>query len=148
MTYRNPTPATGGPPAPRVLVVEDHPVAREPLLRILRLSGYDAVGAGNGAEALAEVDAAPVDLILLDLMMPKVDGVMFLEALRNRPGGTAVPVLVLTAVPNGSLLTRVKALGAAAVLRKAGFDLDELLAAIRAHLPATHGATTHDVTAA
>jgi CheY-like chemotaxis protein len=124
--------------SPRVLVVDDHAVAREPLIRVLRWSGYDATGAANGAEALAGHAAAPADLVLLDLMMPKVDGVQFLEELRRSPTGRDVPVLVMTAMPDGSLTRRARELGVAGVLTKVAFNLDTLLDLIRVHARVPH----------
>lgn len=81
-----------------VLLVEDDPVAREAARRLLERLGYAAAEAANGKEALLWLDGhSPPSLILLDLMMPVMDGFAFLEAMRERPELGAVPVVVLTA---------------------------------------------------
>jgi PAS domain S-box-containing protein len=79
-----------------VLIVDDDEDARERVRRTLQRDGWQVREAGNGAEALEILDAARPSLILLDLMMPVMDGFAFLRALRGRPDGN-VPVVVLTA---------------------------------------------------
>ncbi|WP_336489960.1 hybrid sensor histidine kinase/response regulator [Methylobacterium nigriterrae] len=80
----------------RVLVVDDDADARERLRRTLARDGWTVEEAANGAAALERLDASRPNLILLDLMMPEMDGFGFLRALRARPDGD-VPVVVLTA---------------------------------------------------
>ena len=79
-----------------VLVVDDDAEARERVRRTLQRDGWQVREAENGAQALESLDAARPSLILLDLMMPVMDGFAFLRALRGRPDG-AIPVVVLTA---------------------------------------------------
>ena len=79
-----------------VLVVDDDGDARERVRRTLQRDGWQVREAENGAAALESLDAERPSLILLDLMMPVMDGFAFLRALRGRPDGT-VPVVVLTA---------------------------------------------------
>ena len=79
-----------------VLVVDDDEDARERLRRTLQRDGWQVREAENGAQALESLDASRPSLILLDLMMPVMDGFAFLRALRGRPDGN-VPVVVLTA---------------------------------------------------
>ncbi len=81
----------------RLLVVEDEPANAELLRRVLERQGWTVVQASNGQEALAAVADQRPDLILLDLMMPGMDGLEFLESLRRNPVAIAIPVLVLTA---------------------------------------------------
>jgi two-component system response regulator MprA len=115
----------------RVLVAEDDPSALESVTRALELEGYDAEGVGNGAEALRVVADAPVDLLVLDLMMPVIDGLTVCR--RLRAAGDRTPVLMMTA--RTELSDRVSGLDAGAddYLPKP-FALDELLARIRALL--------------
>ncbi len=86
-----------GPQKSRVLVVEDDPGNRELLIRMLEKDGYQVTGAENGSVALENIAANPPALILLDLMMPVMDGFAFLEALRQRPDFAEIPVVVVTA---------------------------------------------------
>lgn len=79
----------------RLLVVDDDPDVRDSLQRALGYSGYAVATASNGAEALSSVSRSPVDLIILDVLMPMLDGLDTCRALRER--GNATPVLVLTA---------------------------------------------------
>jgi chemosensory pili system protein ChpA (sensor histidine kinase/response regulator) len=116
-----------------VLIVDDTPIAREPLARLLRHEGYAVTVAANGIEALTHLTAASPaapDLILLDVLMPKMDGVALMEVLRGDPRWRDVPVIVLTGAMDRSSIERVRALGAKEVVVKAKFELDELLAHI------------------
>ncbi len=79
---------------PRVLVVDDEPMVREVLTRYLEKEGFDVATAGDGEEALAAFESAPPDLVLLDLMLPRIDG---LEVFRRMRAGAATPVIMLTA---------------------------------------------------
>jgi PAS domain S-box-containing protein len=80
-----------------VLVVDDDPDARDRLRAMLARDGWRVTDAANGREALARVAEATPALILLDLMMPIMNGFDFLAALRARPDGRDIPVVVLTA---------------------------------------------------
>ena len=79
----------------RLLVVDDDPDVRDSLRRALGYAGYAVATAANGADALSSVSRSPVDLIILDVLMPMLDGFDTCRALRKR--GNATPVLVLTA---------------------------------------------------
>lgn len=81
----------------RLLVVEDEPANALLLQRILQRQGWVVSQAANGHEALAAVARERPDLILLDLMMPGMDGLEFLDHLRRNPAAIAIPVVVLTA---------------------------------------------------
>ena len=89
--------ASGGPEPPRLLVVEDEPANAEWLRRLLERRGWLVVHVANGHEALAEIAHVRPSLILLDLMMPEMDGLQFLERLRRNPLAASIPVIVLTA---------------------------------------------------
>jgi len=80
-----------------VLVVEDDPQTREMLRRTLEKEGWQVAEAPNGRVGLEQLDGVTPALILLDLMMPELDGFEFMEALRQRLDGTRVPVIVITA---------------------------------------------------
>jgi two-component system, OmpR family, response regulator MprA len=114
-----------------ILVVDDEPAVRDSLDRALRLEGYKVELAADGGEALEALAGDSPDAVVLDLMMPRVDG---LEVCRRmRAAGDRTPVLVLTA--RDGVADRVKGLDAGAddYLVKP-FALDELLARLRALL--------------
>jgi two-component system, OmpR family, response regulator MprA len=115
----------------QILVVDDEPAVRDSLDRALRLEGYKVELAADGAEALGALADSSPDALVLDLMMPRVDG--FEVCRRMRAAGDRTPVLVLTA--RDGVSDRVKGLDAGAddYLVKP-FALDELLARLRALL--------------
>lgn len=80
-----------------VLVVEDDPDIREVISAVLQVEGYAVSAASNGAEALARLEDAPVDLLLTDLMMPVMDGWSLVRAAKLRPDLARMRVLVITA---------------------------------------------------
>ena len=115
----------------RILVVDDEPAVREAVERALRLEGHDVALAADGREALDALDQWPPDAVVLDVLMPRVDG---LEACRRmRRSGDRTPVLMLTA--RDAIRDRVAGLDAGAddYLVKP-FALEELLARVRALL--------------
>ena len=112
----------------RVLIVEDTAIARESLARLLKYEGHETACAANGIEALASLEQSPTpDVVLLDLMMPKMDGVKFLETVRADARFSQVPVIVMTGSMDSSSLSRIQSLGVEALMTKAAFDLDALL---------------------
>jgi two-component system, OmpR family, response regulator MprA len=118
-------------PRQHVLVVEDDRAVRESLRRSLEFNGYHVSTASDGAEALAGISAINPDAIVMDVMMPRLDGLETTRALRKV--GNSVPILVLTA--RDAVGDRVEGLDAGAddYLSKP-FALEELLARLRALL--------------
>ena len=118
-------------PKPRVLVVDDDKAVRESLRRSLEFNGYDVSLAADGAEALAGIAGIGPDVVVMDVMMPRLDGLEATRALRA--AGNDVPILVLTA--RDAVGDRVEGLDAGAddYLTKP-FALQELLARLRALL--------------
>ena len=116
---------------PRVLVVDDDRAVRDSLRRSLEFNGYDVVLAADGAEGLVAVGSHHPDVVVIDVMMPRLDGIETTRALRA--AGNDVPVLVLTA--RDAVGDRVEGLDAGAddYLTKP-FALEELLARLRALL--------------
>jgi two-component system, OmpR family, response regulator MprA len=120
----------------RILVVDDEPAVREAVDRALRLQGYETELAADGAQALDALAERAPDALVLDVLMPRVDG---LEVCRRlRAAGDRTPVLVLTA--RDAVPDRVRGLDAGAddYLVKP-FALEELLARLRALLRRTTG---------
>jgi len=117
-----------------VLVVEDDRAVRESLRRSLEFNGYQVSTASDGAEALAGISGINPDAVVMDVMMPRLDGLETTRALRKV--GNSVPILVLTA--RDAVGDRVEGLDAGAddYLTKP-FALEELLARLRALLRRT-----------
>lgn len=111
----------------RILIVDDEPMVRETIATVLRDEGYDVDLADDGADALRKLDAHRPDAVLLDLMMPGMNGRQFLTAIRNERGLTDLPVVVMTAVHGVG--QRALSLGATDIVEKP-FDVDELLGKI------------------
>jgi CheY-like chemotaxis protein len=106
----------------RVLIVDDEPAIRHAVEAVLVDEGFVVVTASDGAAALAALDSAKPDAILLDLRMPVMDGYAFLAAYRARPEPRAAVIVCSTA----SNASGVVGLGASGYLRKP-FDIDELI---------------------
>jgi len=117
-----------------VLVVEDEPATRELLRRTLEGEGWSVTEAGNGRAALERVADACPDLVLLDLVMPEMDGFEFLEAFRADLRSLSVPVVVLTARELTEEDRRRLNGGVSRVLGKGTVGADELVAVVRGHL--------------
>ena len=109
-----------------ILVVDDEPDVRQRLRRILESNGWSVSEAVNGRDALAQVAIAVPRVILLDLVMPEMDGFEFIRLLRERPGCGTVPVIVLTA-KDLTLDDRRRLRGANQVLNKGSVSLNELV---------------------
>jgi signal transduction histidine kinase/DNA-binding response OmpR family regulator len=120
-----------GDPRP-VLVVEDDPAARELVQRALEQEGWRVATAENGRVALERVAADLPALVLLDLMMPEMDGFEFLHRFRQRPEWRDIPVVVLTAKELTPQDHRVLREGVERVLHKGAYRKEELLAEVRA----------------
>jgi phosphate regulon transcriptional regulator PhoB len=137
----------------RVLIVEDEPDIRELVVHHLKREGYQVSVAASGEEALRQVQASPPDLVLLDLMMPAMNGLEVCRRLRQDPVTASLPIVMLTA--KGDEIDRVLGLeiGADDYVVKP-FSPKELLARVRAVLrrslpapgasPTTLGALTID----
>jgi CheY-like chemotaxis protein len=124
-------------PAPRdVLVVDDDPDMVDAMLLVLRGAGYASRSAGNGRQALEAVAARMPALVLLDMLMPVMDGWQCARELRARYG-RGVPIVVVTAAEHAR--ARSEEIGADAALSKP-FDVDDLLRVV-ARCVAEPGAT-------
>src|SRR5580698_751840 len=85
----------------KILVVDDEPDIVELVAFNLKAEGYDVATASNGLEALDQARALLPDLIVLDLMMPELDGLAVCEILHRLPSTAAIPVIMLTAWQSG-----------------------------------------------
>ena len=110
-----------------ILIVEDEQDLSDLLLDVLETEGHRARTAGNGLEALSRIEERRPQLILLDMMMPVMDGWQFIERLRANEEWTSIPVVVMTAVYDMSSLERKT--GAKAILTKP-FDIELIVDAV------------------
>jgi CheY-like chemotaxis protein len=128
----------GRPAALRALVVDDDADVRQRLRGLLENEGWEVDEAADGLEALARLAKQRPGLILLDLLMPGVDGFEFLAELQQREEGRSVPVIILTAKNlTESDLQRLSG-PIAKVLQKGSLDHEQLLAEVGALMAADH----------
>jgi len=114
-----------------VLLVEDDELAREMMRRILEKEGWQVAEAQNGRVGLEQVIECQPELILLDLMMPEMDGFQFLTQLRQIPGGQTIPVVIVTAM-NLTEKERQQLNGyVTQILQKGAYSREELLEQVR-----------------
>ena len=116
--------------ATRVLLVDDEPELLQALCVRLRAAGFVCETARNGQEGLAKTQAWQPALIVTDLIMPQMDGYEMCRQLKADAQTARIPVVILTAVAERSLMHRAEELGAARLIRKP-FDSKELLATIQ-----------------
>jgi DNA-binding NtrC family response regulator len=119
--------------AARILVVDDTPTNVRLLADLLSVNGFDVVTAGSGTEGLERAGADAPDLVLLDVMMPDVDGFAVCEQLKANPATRDVPVIFLTALHETLDKVRAFAAGGVDYLSKP-FEPRELLARVNTHL--------------
>jgi len=80
----------------KILVVDDDPINRKLIVKILSKKGFDAVEAGNGVEAFSILEKESFDIVLLDIVMPVMDGIEFLKEIKLKPEYLNLPIIILT----------------------------------------------------
>ena len=110
--------------AARVLIAEDEPNIVESLSFMLRRAGYDVASAQDGEAALAGLRSQPAQLLILDLMLPRLNGFEVLKALRADAALAATPVLVLTAKGQQQDRRLAEAIGADAFMTKPFLNIE------------------------
>ena len=121
---------TGSRDRPRILVVDDDPTIRLIVSRTLELNGFEAIVCSDGADALQAFAASEPALVILDVRMPRVDGLTVCRELRS---GSDVPILMLTGMDDQAAAASALDMGADDYVRKP-FGVTELVARIRALL--------------
>ena len=112
------------------LVVDDDAGNRNLLARLVNKEGMRAVEARNGEEALRQLETEAPSVVLLDLMMPVMDGFEFLARMRSRPEFASIPVVIVTAKDLSPEERETLMGGAQQILQKGGLDSDQLVAQI------------------
>jgi CheY-like chemotaxis protein len=117
-----------------ILIVDDEPIIRQLFQKVLEHEGYTVLTAGNGREALEVMRLELPDLILLDMLMPVMDGITFLRLMRRNIDFADVPVVVMSAVSEKQHIRNAGSLGVRDYLLKAGFSLRMLRGRIAKYL--------------
>jgi CheY-like chemotaxis protein len=120
------------PQAKRILIVDDIEDNLFLLHAILTEEGYEVDSANNGKSALAKIEASPPDLVLMDAMMPGMDGYEVTRRIRQNKKLPFIPIILITAYENANVPQGLE-LGANDFIRKP-IDFDELMARIKAFL--------------
>jgi CheY-like chemotaxis protein len=117
-----------------ILIIDDDPDAVDLVARVLTRAGHEVETATNGRKAITRLTGVLPDLVILDMRMPEMDGVHFLEVLRSYLRWQDVPVILVTAYPEDPGIEHAAELGATEVFRKGDLDLDELRATVERKL--------------
>ncbi len=125
----------------RVLLIEDDVETREVFTRVLSKDGWTVIEARNGRIGLERIEESLPDVILLDLMMPEMDGFEFVETMRRNDDWSSVPIIVVTAKnlteeDHARLNSSVQE-----IIRKSSRDIAQVLRAVRAHVQAASAAS-------
>jgi two-component system chemotaxis response regulator CheY len=124
---------------PEILVVEDDEAIRGLVTEVLRDDGYEVGEAANGVEALAYIGQRKPDLIVLDLMMPVMDGWAFVEECRRHACCAQVPIVTSASHDLPKTAERLRSFGVRTCLAKP-FDVDGLLALVERYAPSAPAA--------
>jgi DNA-binding response OmpR family regulator len=130
----NPVSTTPSKSLKRILLVEDDDSLASVYLNRLQSEGFDVRRVANGEDALATALSYHPDLVVLDVMMPRVSGFDVLDILRNTPETANLKVIMLTALSQDSDQARAKALGADDYLVKSQVVIADVIERIRHHL--------------
>jgi CheY-like chemotaxis protein len=123
----------------KVLIVDDMPDFCDSLAKVLQKSGHEVTSVTNGREALATALASTPDVVVLDLLMPEMDGPSFLEVVRSYLRLQSLPVVVVTGLAESPLVDRVRSLKVNSILVKGKASPEEMQHAVEealVHLPA------------
>jgi len=117
--------------AKSVLIVEDEGAMQRALKNKLENAGYTVVTADDGAEALEQMRSTIPNLVLLDLIMPKLDGISVLREAKNDEQIKNIPVIILTNLSSGDKVAEAMQLGTFDFLVKANYSLDDVLTKVK-----------------
>ena len=129
----------------KLLLMEDEPDMRQLIQCALRVSGHEVEAVPDGMSGLQRVSESPPDLILLDMLMPKLTGIEVLEALKSSARFASIPVLVVTASTREAEAEKALRAGASGYLLKP-FGLSELLSWVNALLDEVPAESIRSVT--
>lgn len=115
----------------KILVVEDEEILLTALAEELKQQGFEVVGAKDGVEGLEKAASEQPDLMLLDLVMPRLDGLGTLKQMKAQDKTKNIPVVILTNLSDYDKISEALSMGAMDYLVKANYRLEELVAKIK-----------------
>lgn len=115
----------------KIMVAEDDRLISGSLCDALKGQGFDAIPAYDGEEAVAKVKEQKPDLLLLDIMMPKLDGISVLWELKANPDTAQIPVVVLTNIGDVETISKIVEAGAVDYLLKSDQSVDDIIQKVR-----------------
>ena len=127
---------------PKILVVEDEEILLTALKEELSNGGYEVEGAVDGQDGLDKVKAFKPGLVLLDLVMPRMDGMEMLQRLKGDSELRDIPVVILTNLSDYERISEALSLGAMDYLVKANYKLEDLLDKVKTVISRSTGAQT------
>lgn len=123
------------PDSKKILIVEDDKFLSKMLGRMLESHNYEIVHAASGKEGLVKASTGDIRLILLDIMLPDIDGFDLLETIKGQENLKNIPVIIMSNLGQPEDKQQGKALGAADYLVKSDLSLDEVVVKVRKYLP-------------
>lgn len=115
----------------KILIVEDEEILLTALSEELKQEGFEVAGAKDGVEGVEMAVSEKPDLILLDLVMPRLDGIGALKQMKDNPESNGIPVVILTNLSDYDKVSDALSLGAMDYLVKANYRLEELVNKIK-----------------
>lgn len=116
---------------PKILLAEDDKLISNSLCEALKTNGYEATPAYDGEEAIAKAKEIKPDLLLLDIMMPKLDGISVLWELKANPETARIPVIVLTNIGDVETISKIIEAGAVDYLLKSDQSVDDIIQKVK-----------------
>lgn len=111
----------------KIIFIEDEPALQKALTAVLNNAGYEMVSALDGEIGLELIKKEKPDLVLLDLILPKMDGFQVLETIRKDPETARLPVMILSNLEENSDINRALELGATTYLLKTNYRLEDVV---------------------
>lgn len=118
----------------KLLIIDDEEMIREPLVESFELEGFDVISASDGEDGLMKAIEIKPDLILVDLTMPKMDGLTMINKLRENEVGKNIPVIVFTNTSDAEKISQAIEKGACEFLIKADWKLNDLIKKVKDRL--------------
>ena len=115
----------------KILVIEDELSLQKAMVDVLNITGYEALGASDGEEGLQMARLEKPDLILLDIILPKMNGFDVLKSLKGDEATKPIPVIMLTNLESSGDIEQALSLGAMTYLVKTNYELDDIMKRVK-----------------